>query len=219
MAKVSRTEIEKFVRKLVDEDKQYVDILSIMDWFKVSDVQAYRILLACQQWGLLWPTDRSYFTRPADGHPAPFVRPTRNTHVERRFKVQNLILGRPELGFTLREIYAELTGEISPPNNKLVSTRNVLYELCHSGAIMRRTAVGGGTFGKPPIIFGVNEAGIRARERQILVSAKKPGRKSNAVKAAQRDYDALMAVRVDRDLTGPELHEVVRLSKVIRGES
>jgi hypothetical protein len=170
---------------------EYVDLLMLMERFGVTDLQACKLMLACFERGLrdsslpgsLLPTTRSYFAKPADGRPAEYeYRATKKTE-RGKDQILDVIRGRPELGFTLRDLYASIHGKGATKNSQLNPIRVKAYELIANNKIeARRAADGLGSFGKPPIIFGMSEQGILARERLLLedkTTRRKSGRKSN----------------------------------------
>lgn len=160
----------------------FITVESLETEFDLSEDQACKVIKACFDKGLLLPTRQSFFTEPdEDGSPIDWRSRTSPGSANRR-----ALWYKPELA-AIREYVKEhggvgvtindLAEKLEIHGNRLRKALSVLVDL---GELQSREAKVGGAFGRHPVIWGVTNKAIDAREqvlRQHVEEVKKQGKK------------------------------------------
>lgn len=194
------------VKDVVDfaRQRKFVTVAVLSEEFDLSTDKACRVLKACWDRGLLAPTDMSWFTIPGDDGLPLKMRSARGAttrsewHKKSLDAIRAMVADDPTMALTVRDVEKEL----DTPN---VKARNALKLLVELGELVSREAAVGGLYGKRPVLFGVDEAAIAAREDQIELERKaKTAERKAAEKARKKKPQSKTKVSAKSDGDGPE---------------
>lgn len=186
MAKFSRKKLEA----LIDE-VPLITMERIASEFDLSLPEACRILKFAWDQGLLLPVDRAYFAKPVKKG-VPFQMGQGSAYREKnKVKVFDIVKSNPEMGVSVQDIAHELDITLPP-------VRASLKALEAEGELISRQAAYGGIFGKRPMIWGLSEEALDARDEVFKVKEsqrEKPGPKpgsKNKKKFTHKDADRII---------------------------
>lgn len=172
------------VKKLVSE-RGVINLVIIQDEWGVDINEAYRILKACLDRGLLLPVDRAYFAFPdEEGLPIQYGssagRRNREQWWQKELDVIRPMLEEEDAALTITDVVA-----VADLNRERVrKTFELLVEL---GECVKFEAAFGGAFGRKPYIYTKNPENVASRNTKLRIEAKERREARTAKSKATRD--------------------------------
>lgn len=156
--------------------RDYVNIIMLADRFDIEEDQACQVIKACWDRGLLLPTDQSYFTLPKEDGGIRSFQSKKKKGDNTKEKVLTFMQSRPDVGVSVNDVATAL--DITPP-----TARFALRALVAKEVLFEEIASSGGSFGQLPVIWGLSEDALAARDKIFAEATEHRKKKEKGKKA------------------------------------